>query len=82
MLWGTIFPYIINLKVLQERVVAAELGSRRAGGRLLIEVQSRRQSDVAADSLVRGVRPAADLGSAGVGTDVPDFLLPPPREPL
>ena len=67
---------------LEERAVAVELGSRRAGGRLLIEVQSRRRSDVAVDSLVRGVRPDVDLGSADVGADLPDFLLPPPREPL
>ena len=58
--------------------MAMELGSRRAGGRLLIEVQSRRQSDVAADSLVRGVRPDADLvldTSAPVPTNtVPNTL--------
>ena len=67
---------------LEERVVAAEVASRRAGGvRGVIEVQSRRRSDAAGQGLVRGVRPDADLG-AGLGADLPEFPLPPPREPL
>ena len=67
---------------LEERVVAAEVASRRAGGvRGVIEVQSRRRSDAAGQGLVRGVRPDADLG-AGLGADLPEFPPPPPREPL
>ena len=67
---------------LQERAVAAELGSRRAGGGLLIGVQSRRRSDVAAHGLVRGVRPDAELGSADLWAALPDFPPPSAREPL
>ena len=63
---------------LEERVVAAEVASRRAGGvRGVIEVQSRRRSDAAGQGLVRGVRPDADLG-AGLGADLPEFPPPPP----
>jgi len=51
---------------LEERVVAAEVASRRAGGvHSVIEVQSRRRSDAAGQGLVRGVRPDADLGAVG-----------------
>ena len=67
---------------LQERAVAAELGSRRAGGGLLIGVQSRRRSDVAAHGLVRGVRPDAELGSADLWPALPDFPPPSARAPL
>ena len=62
--------------------MVAELGSRHAGGGLLIGVQSRRRSDVAAHGLVRGVRPDAELGSADLRAALPDFPPPSAREPL
>ena len=75
---------------LEERVVAAEVASRRADGPGVIEVQSQRRSDVAGQGLgpgtqwrgrpvrpgSRGVRrPGADQDARlGVDLDVPEFL--------
>eukprot|EP01050_Picozoa_sp_SAG11_P041470 SAG11_NODE_18597_length_486_cov_1.214470_1_plen_73_part_10 len=63
---------------LEERVVATELASRRAGGPGVIEVQGRRRS-VGPGTQWRGrpVRPDADLG-AGLGADLegPDLQVP------
>ena len=75
---------------LEERVVAAEVASRRADGPSVIQVQSQRRSDVAGQGLgpgtqwsgrpvrpgSRGVRrPGADQDARlGVDLDVPEFL--------